>query len=463
MIKPFTVVKILLLLGLIWALIFGFNTLNEIQIGQLKLKIPTLNSIIVEQKYTVNSYPPLSKKNIQVPNSTISSNLIVDSLEIDWIQHPPNSQNVLYSFYQKIKTEKSKDIIRILHFGDSQLEGDRISNVLRQELQKIWGGNGTGFLPLSENNFGKPSAQIQLINWQKHQWFNSTQSSPHNLFGFTGYFHQIQNIQNLGGFTVKTSGFALTKSLQFKNIKLLFNSKNQELNCYVEQKNVSSLSVNSLPVDEVQLLKIPFASNLNQKISFSLSGFSNNIDFYGISFDSDSGVTVDNIPMRGSSYINLNKANFKNLKKQLDYLNVGLVIYQFGINVVPNILSNYDFYENMVNNELTLLKKLVPNASILVIGISDMSYFKNDQYQSYPNLELIKQAQKNAAFANDCAFWDLQDVMGGTNSMVNWVNAQPPLAQPDHAHFSPIGAKIIGKKLSQAIIQDYQDFISLQD
>jgi hypothetical protein len=244
---------------------------------------------------------------------------------------------------------------------------------------------------------------------------------------------------------------------------LLFNNKNQEITCTVEQKNIPNISQNILATDEVQLVKIPFKSNLKQHLNFTLSGASKNIDFYGISLESDTGVTVDNIPMRGSSYINLNKANFNNLKKQLDNLNVGLIIYQFGINIVPNILSNYDFYEKLMSNELVLLKKLMPNAAILVIGISDMCYFKNDVYQSYPNLELIKQAQKNAAFANNCAFWDLQEVMGGPNSMLNWVNAQPPLAQPDHAHFSPIGSKIIGKKLSKAIHQDYEDYISLQD
>jgi hypothetical protein len=465
MIKPFTVVKILLLLGLIWGLIFSLNTRNEIQLGSFTLKIPTLESIIKPQKFSVNTYPPSTNKskNVNKANTKISGKFVVDSLEVDWIQHPPNNQNVLFSFYHKIKIEKSKDIIRILHFGDSQIEGDRISSVLREELQKIWGGSGTGFLPLSENNLGKPSAQIQLNNWQKHQWFNSKQNAPHNLYGFTGYFHQLQNTLNPGIFSVKTSGFALPKSLHFKNIKLLFNSKNQEFNCTVEQKNKASISQNSLATEEVQLLTIPFLSNLKQNVSFTLTGATNNIDFYGISLDSDTGITVDNIPMRGSSYINVSKANFKNLKHQLDYLNVGLIIYQFGINVVPNILSNYDFYEKMVFNELVLLKKLVPNAAILVIGISDMSYFTNEQYQSYPNLELIKQAQKNAAFANNCAFWDLQEVMGGTNSMVDWVNSQPPLAQPDHAHFSPAGAKIIGKKLAQAIEQDYKDYMSLQE
>ena len=124
---------------LIFSLYFAIN--NEVDSSKIA-------NFLVNQKFTI-SYP----------------RIIAHQQPLDFVEF--NNQNVLFSFYHKIKIEKSKDIIRILHFGDSQIEGDRISSVLREELQKIWGGSGTGFLPLSENNLGKPSAQIQLNNWQK--------------------------------------------------------------------------------------------------------------------------------------------------------------------------------------------------------------------------------------------------------------------------------------------------------
>lgn len=460
MLKPIFIVKVILFLGVIWGLILGLNTVKEINWGLLSLKIPTLESIVPQQKFTVNSWPLNTTKKIADKKFTpTGENFEIDSTEIDWIQHPPYTQNILFNFYKKIKLEKSKDIIRILHFGDSQIEGDRISSVLREELQKKWGGSGTGFLPLSENNFGKPSAQIEINNWQKYQWFNSQQNTPYRNFGFLGYFHQLLNPQKPGVFNVKTSAFTATKNIPFNWVKILYSTLSTNANCIVEQ-NTHKIQSPLISSVKAQLLSVPLQSNLNQKIDFTINNASQNINFLGISFDSDTGITVDNIPMRGSSIIQLSKGNYDFLKTQFELLNVGLIIYQFGINVVPNILSNYDYYEKMMRNELHLLKKLVPNASILVVGISDMSYFNNAEYQSYPNLSIIKQAQKNAAFANNCAFWDLQEVMGGNNSMVTWVNAQPPLAQPDHAHFSPSGAKIIGQKLAQAILQDFEDYVS---
>ena len=38
--------------------------------------------------------------------------------------------------------------VRIMHYGDSQLEMDRISSVLRQKLQERFGGCGPGMVPL---------------------------------------------------------------------------------------------------------------------------------------------------------------------------------------------------------------------------------------------------------------------------------------------------------------------------
>ena len=50
--------------------------------------------------------------------------------------------------------------------------------------------------------------------------------------------------------------------------------------------------------------------------------------------------------------------------------------------------------------------------------------------------------------------------MGGELSMPSWVNADPSLAEKDFKHFNSRGAKVIGNKLFNAIIADYNDFKS---
>ena len=48
-------------------------------------------------------------------------------------------------FYKALSKLKDNDtLLRILHFGDSQIEGDRISGVVRNQMQSRFGGCGIG-------------------------------------------------------------------------------------------------------------------------------------------------------------------------------------------------------------------------------------------------------------------------------------------------------------------------------
>ena len=67
-----------------------------------------------------------------------------------------------------------------------------------------------------------------------------------------------------------------------------------------------------------------------------------------------------------------------------------------------------------------------------------------------------------AAFDNGCAFWDLYNAMGGENSMVAWVQNDPPLAAKDFTHFSSRGAGFVGEMLYNAIISKYIDWKKTQ-
>ncbi len=48
--------------------------------------------------------------------------------------------------------------------------------------------------------------------------------------------------------------------------------------------------------------------------------------------------------------------------------------------------------------------------------------------------------------------------MGGRNSMVSWVQADPPLAAEDYTHFSPQGARKVGELFYDALIADFAEY-----
>jgi lysophospholipase L1-like esterase len=87
-----------------------------------------------------------------------------------------------------------------------------------------------------------------------------------------------------------------------------------------------------------------------------------------------------------------------------------------------------------------------------------MSTRINGEYASYPNIPLIRNAMRNAAFKTGVAFWDLYEAMGGQNSMVSWVNEKPSLAAKDFTHFNPQGARYVGEMIYEALMKDYLEY-----
>jgi len=60
------------------------------------------------------------------------------------LQFPSDDRTILYPFFRSL--DKKGKNVHILHYGDSQLEGDRISSYIRHKLQRRFGGIGPGLL-----------------------------------------------------------------------------------------------------------------------------------------------------------------------------------------------------------------------------------------------------------------------------------------------------------------------------
>jgi lysophospholipase L1-like esterase len=109
-----------------------------------------------------------------------------------------------------------------------------------------------------------------------------------------------------------------------------------------------------------------------------------------------------------------------------------------------------------LKRELRVLKAINPGIPILVVGPSDMSVKEKDRYQTYPSLEKVRDAMREASTEMGCAFWDMYEAMGGRNSMPSWVFADPPLAVSDFVHFNSRGARLIAEMMYNAIIYEYR-------
>jgi hypothetical protein len=388
------------------------------------------------------------------------------------IQFPNNNKSILYPFFDQIVNIKNtKKLIRIFHYGDSQIEGDRITSFLRFRLQGLFGGQGCGLVAIKDVAPTMSVKRDQSDNWNRYTIFGHKDTNvKHSRYGMMLHFNRFAPINNdtiLNDSLKYESWFSLGRSRLtyqnaqvFKNLKLYYGYNKQPFNLKVYQnEDEEPLTTDSILATNALQTKTWKFDETPDNLKFEMNGY-DSPDIYGVTMDGDWGIAVDNIPLRGSSGVEFAKLDQLFFRYALNQMNVKLLIMQFGVNVVPNVKEDYAFYESWFYNNLRILKNIAPDISIIVIGVSDMSIKKGDFYETYPNIEMIRDAQKNAAFRAGCGFWDLYEAMGGKNSMPSWVFAEPPLAAKDFTHFNTAGARIVAEMFYSAFISEYNDYLN---
>lgn len=387
------------------------------------------------------------------------------------IEFPSGKENILDPFFRALKTIQDKtEVIRVLHYGDSQIEGDRVTSFLRYKLQDQFGGRGTGLLRIKSV---VPNASIALSlsdNW--HKYAVGDEDCPDKYFGALmnkAYFgdtllHQdtlSDSIQNAWIEIKKTNRYGYMKNhCEYSRLKLVFDSVHSPVYLSFSIEDSVIIRDSLMPEYGMQMREwIIRDSPEKLKLEFESP---KSPYFYALILEGDDGVAVDNIALRGSAGLEFRRCSRNNLRQMFDLLNVELLILEFGVNVVPNVVNDYTYYQNWFYSNLEWIKKIDPDLPVIVMSVSDVAR-KNPQgtwYESYPNISRIRDVQRKAAFKAGYAFWDLYEAMGGKNSMAAWAFAEPPLGHTDFTHFTNKGARIISQMLYNAIIMEYNEYLS---
>ncbi len=350
----------------------------------------------------------------------------------------------------------SKGQIRVLYYGDSQIEGDRITSYLRQTLRKDHGGTGPGlFLPLMPVMYTKSVWLRSSSNWKRYNYLSyKTGEISHRNFGpFMAICRYLPDgmrtaVPEKAFVKIAPSNVADSSSSVYDILRVFYGNTEEAVNVIVK-------------ADDNQI----FADTLKKGNGFNelrchLNGakeilieFSGNVspDIYGISIESNSGLIVDNIPQRGSAGLEFTMVGKDNLEEAYKTLTPDLFVLQYGLNIVKNVRDDYSYYEKGLEKQLSLLKQVSPCTSILLVGLTDMAENEGDTIKSYPNIPKIIDAQKKAALESGVSFWNSWFEMGGESSIVKWAKKKPPLAQKDYVHFTYTGADTLSKLLVNAL------------
>ena len=492
-IKPIQIsIFLILLLSVLFGITFLSNkgAIKKTQVEEdgfsikgVSIKYPTYTNFLGLEK----TDKPIKEDVLKVTKlvTPIDNDTLQDTLSIDSIAKQDNSvkldfskidstqlQRIIYpkdnpDFIKELKIKLSSKSCRIIHYGDSQIEGDRITGYLRNRLQGMYGGNGPGFLPLKpvyEQNMAliEPST-----NWLRHARFDPTKKRfKHKKYGvymsvsrFTEYLEVMPDSIAIDSLPVVKASVTIGKSnttyrrfRKFNNISLHYGNSTHPIKIKVYNDG-KIIQEDSLIADgqyhryKIKTAKTP--SNLKIEFEGKVSA-----DFYGLTLDGASKIQIDNVAMRGASGTIFTSTSNATYSQMANVLKPKIIIMQYGGNTVPYLKDStkVDDYAKSISRQANWLKRRSKNANIIFIGPTDMCLPVNGNMETYPLLPYLNSKLMETCLENNIAYWSMFDAMGGKGAMPYWVEEK--LAGSDYTHFTRKGSKIISELFFTALYLD---------
>ena len=446
------------MLGVLWLA----TPADGVTLGPLNLRFASYERAVRdahEKKVDVDSVLLAIENRFRMEADTLSYYRKFFYENPDRIHLPGDDYHFFDSLFMAL--EKAGDHpVRVVHYGDSQIEMDRISQDLREDLQARFGGIGTGFFPALSN---VPSASIgRSANGGFVQYTmygdSTTLRAGHNRYGLLA-----QEVQLSGGGTVSLRSTANKNAREgvktFQTVSVLCGRLSADFSVKVNSGAIAPEPVKQTGPGGAVLYTWTFP----EPVAKALVSFTGSAEIYAIGADGTSGVAVDNVPLRGCSGTIFHRISKPLMQDCMALTDTRLVILQFGGNYMPVARNTkvIEQYQEQIGREIQYFHEVAPQAKILFIGPSDMGKSVNGRVVTWPNLPQLVDSLKSTALANNAAYWDLFRMMGGENSMVQWVKHNPPYAGPDYIHFTPAGASHVGEALSRSFLT-YYDFYLLR-
>lgn len=368
------------------------------------------------------------------------------------IYMPNNNVHYLDCLFGQLDSCMSKgELIHIIHYGDSQIEADRITSYIRRRLQDKFGGMGPGLLPVVQPIHSYTVRQSNSGNMEHFLADGTLQLKASNQR--YGALAQFATFDGKANFAIRSK---LDKHNGFNNIRLFVGNTSDG---FKASRKVGNKDEETKVIDKASMAASVISWKLSHDIKETTIDLEGKGELYAVALDGQAGVAVDNVPMRGSRGTFFSKMEQSLFAYMHQQLNTKLIILEFGGNAMPLINNTEDVqaYQQLMAIQIKWIKQACPNIPIILIGPSDMGIKIDGEIQTRPFLEENIKAMQKTALDNGIAYWNMFEVMGGHNAMIDWVNQRPQLAMSDYTHFSNKGAERIAKVFVESL-KNYYDY-----
>lgn len=348
-----------------------------------------------------------------------------------------------------------RDRVRVVFYGASSVAGDRYTAYLRRYLQHRFGDGGMGF-----------AAVVPLWRWHRHdvvrleantkQWrIEHAQRKTGKLDGRYGL---------LGASAHATSKWARTKlwgkrdAAEVHRAELWFLAQPGGGTAKLTWLGHEQTLDTKAEAPRAAYLEVRAAKPMPPALELAVAG-DGEVRVFGAVFERDDpGVVVDELGIGGTRAANHVLWDEPIWREQIQRRAPDLWILAYGANEAVDEDEPIEVYRESLEAVMERFARAVPDASCLLLGPVDFRMEdEQGEWVERPRCTEILEIQREVAAAHGCAFFDLKAMMGGADSMNAWVEADEPLAKPDHLHLTPLGYMQVGRTLTDAIMADYDD------
>lgn len=357
-----------------------------------------------------------------------------------------------FKFFSNAIKNASNSKVRILHFGDSGIEGDLMTAAIRETFQQKYGGLGAGFHQITPQDISHRMTTVQSVS---NDWETGslTQGNPKrfvmSLFGatskpnsdnswvkFESRYSQNRLFKNTRSFTMVRIVYTNAKA---SKLKYSFDNEADKL---IDLKTGSD--INEIILDAKKEVK-----------SFKLTAtMKDQVEILGVSLEGENGVYVDNIALRGNTGASIREIPLNVLEGFNKLIKPKLIVLSFGLNMATTGVKDFKWYEREMQKVIEHLKQGFPECSIILMTVGDRSIKMGQKFVTDPSLIKLVESQKTIAENTGIILWNMFEAMGGKDSMADWVRSNPPLASVDHIHLNRDGGGRVAELFCNALFNE---------
>jgi hypothetical protein len=361
-------------------------------------------------------------------------------------------ERALDRFMAKLLRASEKDpeaIVRVVHYGDSIIASDHITDIVRMRLQERFGSAGKGFLLITRYNARQRRLRTGTASKGWRADHIAQGKLPDRYFGYAGASFVAEKPGEESAFTDIGESRAV-------DIFYLEHPEGGTLEIWADDKLVRTLETKSpYGISDAKFADFILPEGTR---TMKLKTRGKNVRLFGVSLEARvPGVIYESIGIPGTTSEVWLYPDPKGFEKQLVHRNPALLVTMLGGNDARSLHQRKKTLievEKATRAFINRLQEATPDADCMIVSPMDAVVAKaNGEMKSKAEVPEVVAVQKKVAREMGCAFWDMYASMGGSGSLERWVKAN--LVNPDLIHPLATGADLLGELMAEAIMNAY--------